>query len=47
MARPPAMQNVESPSITGTPTSTAAVAPGKPMWARAWAANALWRTTTK
>ena len=35
------------PGVTGMPTSTANVAPGKPMWARAWAAKASRRITTK
>ena len=47
MASPPPMQNTASPSVTGTPTSSAPVAPGNPMWASAWAANASRRMTTK
>ena len=41
------MQNTASPAPTGRPSSTAPVAPGKPMCARACAANALLRTTMK
>ena len=43
----PPMQNTASPALTGRPSSTAPVAPGKPMCASACAANALLRTTMK
>lgn len=33
--------------MTGAPIKAAPVAPGNPMWARAWAAKASRRTTTK
>ena len=47
IASPPLTQKIASPSVTGIPTSTANVAPGKPMWASAWAAKASRRITTK
>lgn len=47
IARPPATQNTARPSVTGAPIKAAPVAPGNPMWARAWAAKASRRTTTK
>ena len=47
MSSPPPTQNTASPRVTGTPIRIAPVAPGKPMWARAWAANAFCRVITK
>ena len=43
----PPMQNTASPAVTGRPSSTAPVAPGNPMCARACAANAVLRTMMK
>ena len=43
----PLTQKIASPRVTGMPTSNAKVAPGKPMCARACAANASRRITTK
>ncbi len=43
----PPTQNAPSPNPTGSPSSAAPVAPGSPMWASAWAANAVLRTMTK
>ena len=47
ISRPPPTQKTASPRVTGTPIRIAPVAPGKPMWARAWAANAFCRVMTK
>ena len=43
----PPTQKTANPSVTGSPSSTAPVAPGRPMWASACAAKAVPRTTTK
>ena len=47
MTSAPPAQNTARPSTGGMPSSTAPVAPGSPMWARACAAKALRRTTMK
>jgi hypothetical protein len=47
ISTPPATQKTASPSVTGAPIRMAPVAPGKPMWARAWAAKAFCRVMTK
>ena len=47
MTSAPPTQNTPRPSATGRPRRTAPVAPGRPMWASAWGANAVLRTTTK
>ena len=47
MNNAPPRQNTPSPSTGGSPMRTAPVAPGKPMWASACAANALRRMMMK
>ena len=47
MPIPVATVNTTVPSTRSAPIRTAAVAPVKPTWARAWLANESRRSTTK